>query len=123
MEALESQMREMSSNISAVEAKKVETESELQDAVRKIWILREIIADLERQLQQKKEDEESLLVQISQLKMVIAAQTENQQDLVKQLDAIKMGAESRELNEHINHLQVILVEKFWLFKKRIVYIY
>ncbi|CAL1686349.1 unnamed protein product [Lasius platythorax] len=105
VEALESQMREMSSLMSDTEAKKSEKESELKAAVDKIWVLREIIADLEQQLQAKIEREESLQLQISQLEAVITAQTKNQQDLVQELDAIKSGTENRHLNEQINHLQ------------------
>ena len=106
MEVLESQMREMSSLMSDTEAKKSETESELKAAIDKIWVLREIITDLEQQLQIKTEKEESLQLQINQLETVIAAQTKNQHELVQELDAVKMGSESKQLNEHIIHLQV-----------------
>ncbi|XP_078044390.1 uncharacterized protein LOC144473892 isoform X3 [Augochlora pura] len=105
VEALESQMREMSSLMSDTEAKKIETESELKAAVDKIWVLRDIITDLEQQLQSKSEKEESLQLQIGQLETVIAAQTKNQQELVQELDTVKMGSEIKQLNEHINHLQ------------------
>ncbi|XP_026667954.1 golgin subfamily A member 4-like isoform X3 [Ceratina calcarata] len=105
VEILESQMKEMSSLMSDTEAKKTETESELKAAVDKIWVLREIITDLEYQLQAKTEKEESLKMQISQLETVIAAQTKNQHELVQELDAIKMGSETKQLSEHINHLQ------------------
>ncbi|XP_071554140.1 uncharacterized protein [Temnothorax nylanderi] len=105
VEALESQMREMSSLMSDTEAKKSEKESELKAAVDKIWVLREIITDLEQQLQAKIEKEESLQMQINQLETVITAQTKHQQELVQELDAIKSGSENRHLNEQINHLQ------------------
>ncbi|XP_031829895.1 uncharacterized protein LOC116425825 isoform X3 [Nomia melanderi] len=105
VEALESQMREMSSLVSDTEAKKMETEIELKAAIDKIWVLRDIITDLEQQLQAKTEKEESLQLQISQLETVIAAQTKNQQELVQELDTVKMDNESKHLNEHINHLQ------------------
>ncbi|XP_043797348.1 A-kinase anchor protein 9-like isoform X6 [Apis laboriosa] len=105
VEVLESQMREMSSLMSDTEAKKNETESELKAAIDKIWVLREIITDLEQQLQIKTEKEESLQLQINQLETVIAAQTKNQHELVQELDAVKMGSESKQLNEHIIHLQ------------------
>ncbi|XP_076652760.1 uncharacterized protein LOC143359027 isoform X3 [Halictus rubicundus] len=105
VEALESQMREMSSLMSDTEAKKVETESELKAAIEKIWVLRDIITDLEQQLEVKSEKEESLQLQIGQLETVIAAQTKNQQELVQELDTVKMSIESKQLNEHINHLQ------------------
>ncbi|XP_025266921.1 pericentrin isoform X3 [Camponotus floridanus] len=105
VEALESQVREMSSLMSDTEAKKSEKESELKAAVDKIWVLREIIADLEQQLQVKIEREESLQLQISQLEAVITAQTKNQQDLVQELDTIKSGTENKHLNEQINLLE------------------
>ncbi|KYN07669.1 Pericentrin [Cyphomyrmex costatus] len=105
VEALESQMREMSSLMSDTEAKKSEKESELKAAVDKIWVLRDLIADLEQQLQIKIELEESLQMQIKQLETVITAQTKNQQELVQELDAIKSGSENRHLNEQISHLQ------------------
>lgn len=106
VEALESQMREMSSLVSDTEAKKMETEIELKAAIDKIWVLRDIITDLEQQLHAKTEKEESLQLQISQLETVIAAQTKNQQELVQELDTVKMDNESKHLNEHIIHLQV-----------------
>lgn len=104
-------MREMSSLMSDTEAKKSEKESELKAAVDKIWVLRDIIADLEQQLQAKMEKEESLQMQISQLEAVITVQTKNQQELVQELDAIKSGSENRHLNEQISHLQVSKVSK------------
>ncbi|XP_012524431.1 A-kinase anchor protein 9 isoform X3 [Monomorium pharaonis] len=105
VEALESQMREMSSLMSDTEAKRSEKESELKAAVDKIWVLRDIIGDLEQQLQVKSEKEEALQMQINQLEAVITAQTKNQQELVQELDAIKSGSENRHLSEQINHLQ------------------
>lgn len=111
MEALEFQMREMSSLMSDTEAKKSEKESELKAAVDKIWVLREIITELEQQLQAKIEREESLQMQIAQLEAVITAQSKNQHELVQELDAIKSGSESRHLNEQINHLQVRKMNK------------
>ncbi|XP_076684235.1 uncharacterized protein LOC143377145 isoform X2 [Andrena cerasifolii] len=105
VEALESQMRDLSSLMSDTEAKKTETEVELKAAIDKIWVLREIITDLEQQLQIKTEKDESLQLQIHQLETVIAAQTKNQHELVQELDSVKMSSESKHLNEHINHLQ------------------
>ncbi|XP_046753841.1 centromere-associated protein E-like isoform X2 [Diprion similis] len=105
VEALESQMHEMSSMMSEAEARKSEVESELKAAIDKIWVLRDIITDLEQQVQAKTEREDALQTQINQLEELINVQTKNQQELVQELDAIKMGSENVHLNEHIDHLQ------------------
>ena len=105
MEALESQIREMSSLMSDTEAKKSETESELKAAVDKIWVLRDIITDLEQQVQAKVETEELLQNQIIQLEKLVNAQNRNQQELAQELESIKFGSENVQLNEHIGHLQ------------------
>ena len=99
-------MRDMSSLMAETEAKKIETESELKVAVDKIWVLRDIIVDLEQQIQARIEKEDALVSQIEQLEDVIAAQTKNQHDLAQELDSIKMGGESGQLNDHITHLEV-----------------
>lgn len=104
-------MREMSSLMSDTEAKRSEKENELKAAVDKIWILRDIITDLEQQLQVKTEKEESLQTQINQLETVLTAQTKHQQEIVQELDAIRSGSENRHLSEQINHLQVSKVSK------------
>ena len=98
-------MREMSSLMSDTEAKKLETESELKAAVDKIWVLRDIITDLEQQLQTKLEHEELLQTQIDQLEELISAQNRNQQELAQELESIKSGSENVQLNDHISHLQ------------------
>lgn len=99
-------MREMTSLMSDTEAKKSETENELKVAVDKIWVLRDIIVDLEQQIQAKVEKEDALVSQIEQLEEVIAAQTKNQHELAQELDSIKMGGENSQLNDHITHLEV-----------------
>ncbi|XP_046436296.1 nuclear mitotic apparatus protein 1-like isoform X3 [Neodiprion fabricii] len=105
VEALESQMHEMSSMMSEAEARKSEVESELKAAIDKIWVLRDIITDLEQQVQAKTEREDALQTQINQMEELINVQTKNQQELAQELDAIKMGSENVHLNEHIDHLQ------------------
>lgn len=106
MEALESQMHEMSSMMLEADARKTEVESELKAAIDKIWVLRDIITDLEQQVQAKTQREEALQTQIEQLEELINVQTKNQQELAQELDSIKMGDENVQLNEHIGHLQV-----------------
>lgn len=115
-------MREMASLMSETEAKKAETESELKVAVDKIWVLRDIIVDLEQQIQARIEKEESLIGQIEQLEEVIAAQTKNQHELAQELDAIKMGGENSQLNEHITHLEVSFIFANNIFPRRMIFV-
>ncbi|XP_063990407.1 golgin subfamily A member 4-like isoform X2 [Diachasmimorpha longicaudata] len=108
VEALEHQMREMTSQISDTEQRKTETESELKAAVDKIWVLRDIIMDLEQQIQSKIDQEEVLVSQITHMKEVISSQTITHQELVEELDQLKSGAENIHLLSHISHLQTEL---------------
>jgi predicted nucleic acid-binding Zn-ribbon protein len=99
VETLSSQLREM-------EIKKGETENELKIAVTKIWELREIIRDLDQQVQSRSEKEDILNNQIEHLKEIIVSQTKNQEKLVQELEVVKAGNENNELSDHIGHLQV-----------------
>ena len=92
-----------------METKKIECEHELKDAVDKIWVLREVITDLEQQVQSKSEKEESLQSQIEQYEQVIIEQTKNQQELIQELENLKVKNENNELNDHIDNLQVSLI--------------
>uniref|UniRef100_A0ABD2XID6 Pericentrin/AKAP-450 centrosomal targeting domain-containing protein n=1 Tax=Trichogramma kaykai TaxID=54128 RepID=A0ABD2XID6_9HYME len=98
VEALTVQLREL-------EAKKAETDNELRQALSKIWDLREVIHDLEQQVQSKGEREDILMRQIEQLEEIIVSQTRNQQELSQELEAIRTGNENKQLSDHIGHLQ------------------
>jgi hypothetical protein len=89
-----------------MEIKKGETENELKIAVTKIWELREIIRDLDQQVQSRSEKEDILNNQIEHLKEIIVSQTKNQEKLVQELEVVKAGNENNELSDHIGHLQV-----------------
>ncbi|XP_012282574.1 golgin subfamily A member 4 isoform X1 [Orussus abietinus] len=110
VEALECQLREMSSLRSDAEAKRCEMENELKAVMEKICDLKDIIAARDEQIQAKEEKEEFLMREIEQLREVIAAQSKNQQELVQELDAIKLDGENGQLNEHISHLQEELMK-------------
>ncbi|KAK0086003.1 hypothetical protein PV325_004077 [Microctonus aethiopoides] len=105
VEALESQLREMSSIISETESKRLATEMELKTAVDKIWELREIIVDLELQIQGKLEKETEMTNQIDEMKGIVDAQTRVQQELLQELEANKISVGESQLNDHIIHLQ------------------
>ncbi|KAK0179009.1 hypothetical protein PV327_007836 [Microctonus hyperodae] len=105
VESLESQLREMSSIISETESKRLAMEMELKTAVDKIWELREIIVDLELQIQGKLEKETDMTNQIDQMKDIINSQTKVQHELLQELEANKISVGESQLNDHIIHLQ------------------
>ncbi|XP_043495852.1 A-kinase anchor protein 9-like isoform X7 [Polistes fuscatus] len=96
-----------------LEEQAAEREAERDESVKQINYLQEQLKEREREKERdqritseaKIEREESLQLQITQLEAIITAQTKNQQDLVQELDSIKMGETSRQMNEHITHLQ------------------
>ncbi|XP_057326171.1 pericentrin-like isoform X3 [Microplitis mediator] len=104
VEGLEVQIREMSQTILDFEFKKSAVEEELKSAVDKIWELRDIIVSLETQLESKTEIERNLISQSEQMKEIISSQTQHQQELVQELETLKMGGESTQ-TDHITHLQ------------------
>lgn len=94
----------MSQTILDFELKKSAAEEELKSAVDKIWELRDIIVSLETQLESKTEIERNLISQSEQMKEIISSQTQHQQELVQELETLKMGGESTQ-TDHITHLQ------------------
>ena len=89
-----------------LEVSRAERDAELEEALNKIRDLRNVIADLEHQVQARTEKEDLLNGQIEQLEEVIIAQTKNQQELAQELEVVKSGHENAELSDHIGHLQV-----------------
>ncbi|KZC09212.1 Pericentrin [Dufourea novaeangliae] len=106
VEALESQMREMSSLMSDTEARKTETESELKAAIDKIWVLRDIITDLEQQLQEElrkhKLSSEQFNVNSAALKQMKTELREMQNHLdkrIKDLESVHMCSSNLSLSQ------------------------
>ncbi|XP_074102982.1 uncharacterized protein LOC141530035 isoform X5 [Cotesia typhae] len=104
VEGLEQQIREMSQTIQDLESKKTAVDDELKAAVDKIWELRDIIVSLETQLESKTEIEKHLLNQIEQNKEIISSQSQHNQELVQELETLKLGGENIQ-EDHIIHLQ------------------
>lgn len=89
-----------------LEKKKLEADNELKAAIEKIWDLREVVSDLEQQLQVKNEKYDALQIQVSELEESILFQTQKQKDLVQELENLKTGVENNQLTEQIESLQV-----------------
>lgn len=96
----------MTVHVRELEAKNAKSDNELHQAVSKIYELREVIRDLEQQVQNRAEREDILNGQIEQLEEIIVAQTRNQQELSQELEAIRAGNEHNQFSDHIGHLQV-----------------
>lgn len=99
----------MTAQVHTLESRANQAEGELKVAVSKIWNLREIIRNLEQEVQSRAEREEVFGSQIKQLEDVIDAQTKNQHELVQELEIMKSGSENNHLSDHIGHLQVFRI--------------
>lgn len=91
MERLETQMREMSILMAQSEAKKTEVESELKEAIDKIWVLRDIIRDLESQIEIHSKAELDLKNVATQLQNKIKEQVKYNEELICELDGFRTG--------------------------------
>lgn len=99
------QMREMTKLIEASEQKREEVENERKEAVDKIWVLRDIIRDLEFQIETKNEVETQLKKLVAELEEVIEQQTKSVDDLNRQLEECKGDADAHLLKERIVYLE------------------
>lgn len=98
-------MREMSRLIEENETRQQEIEAERQEAVEKIHVLRDIIRDLEGQVEAKAESEAALRSVIIELENVVKQQNKTNVELSKQLEGLKGVPDEKEFREHIAHLE------------------
>ncbi|GJQ85464.1 hypothetical protein Trydic_g23887 [Trypoxylus dichotomus] len=105
VEQLELQMREMTKLIELGEQKREEVENERKEAVDKIWVLRDIIRDLEYQVEAKTEVETELKRLVGELEDVIGQQTRAIDESNRQLEACKGDADAHLLKERIVYLE------------------
>lgn len=105
MERLEGQMREMSTLMAESEKKKSEVESELKEAIDKIWVLRDIIRDLESQIELQVKEETNLKNIAAQLQDKIRDQVKYNEVLTTELASLRGVKHNDELNEHILKLE------------------
>jgi len=65
---------------------------ELKAAVDKIWVLRDIIGELENQLEAKSQHEATLLQQLRELQVILQQQSKTQQELTEELDSLRLDS-------------------------------
>lgn len=105
VEQLEHQMRDMTKLMDENEAKTKEIEAERQEAIDKIFVLRDIIRDLEGQVETKNESEAELKAVIAELEEVIKQQIKTVEELNRQVEDVRSGAELQHLKDHIRQLE------------------
>ncbi|XP_049849685.1 A-kinase anchor protein 9-like isoform X10 [Schistocerca gregaria] len=105
VEALEVQLKETHLLHSEETSRKEEIEGELKAAVDKIWVLREIITELEHQVEQRSQRETELEQRVESLQAILEQQTQNHQRLAEELDSLRIDSGSIELTQHINRLE------------------
>lgn len=97
-------MRDMSKLIEENEFKHNEIEGEKKEAIEKIFVLRDIIRDLESQIEVKAATESELRNLISELEEIIKQQNKNNEELNRHLNSVKNISEA-EHKEHLEHLE------------------
>ncbi|XP_075979991.1 uncharacterized protein LOC142979119 isoform X2 [Anticarsia gemmatalis] len=89
VEQLETQTREMNQIIAELETRKASTDDELKASEEKITLLRDIIANLESQLEQKTAHESEILEQLEQMKKTIDERDGKMRTLLGELESMK----------------------------------
>ncbi|KAJ8715324.1 hypothetical protein PYW08_005305 [Mythimna loreyi] len=89
VEQLEAQTREMNQIISELETRKASTDDELKASEEKITLLRDIIANLEIQLEQKTVHETEILEELKQMKNTIEERDSKMRTLVGELESLR----------------------------------
>ncbi|XP_066992619.2 golgin subfamily A member 4 isoform X2 [Anabrus simplex] len=105
VEALELQGKEALALQQETIAQKEHLESELKEAVDKIWILREIITDLEGQVESKSKREAALEQQLQEMRNLLTEQTNTHQQLADELESVRSEMGAADLLRHVAHLE------------------
>lgn len=98
-------MREMTALMAECESKKTDVENELKEAIDKIWVLRDIIIDLEKQIEDKTKTEVELKNIVTQLEDKIREEARQNAEFNQQIEALKCCAEENQYNEIIRKLE------------------
>ncbi|KAH9632393.1 hypothetical protein HF086_011893 [Spodoptera exigua] len=89
VEQLEAQTREMNQIIAELETRKTSTDNELKASEEKVSLLRDIIANLENQLEQKTTHENEILEQLEEMKNTIEERDSKMRTLLGELESLK----------------------------------
>jgi chromosome segregation ATPase len=102
---LELQVKDATSLQKDFDLKKEELEMESKATVDKICVLRDIIGELENQLEAKSQHEATLLQQLRDLQVILEQQSKTQQELTEELDSLRLDSGKSQLTERIIYLE------------------
>ncbi|XP_053610633.1 golgin subfamily A member 4-like isoform X4 [Plodia interpunctella] len=102
VEQLETQTREMNQIINELEARKASADEELKATEEKITLLRDIIANLENQLEAKTNHETEILAQLEEMRKTIDDRDSKMRAVLGELESLK--------SEQINNSEVTCVK-------------
>lgn len=86
---METQAREMNQMIADLENRKSSVDEELKSSEEKVTLLRDIIANLENQLEQKSARETKVLEQLEEMKRTIDERDDKMRELVGELESLR----------------------------------
>uniref|UniRef100_A0A8D8VMS7 Pericentrin/AKAP-450 centrosomal targeting domain-containing protein n=1 Tax=Cacopsylla melanoneura TaxID=428564 RepID=A0A8D8VMS7_9HEMI len=118
---LEQQLEEAQKQIKIISEEKQSSEENLSEAKAKIWELREIVSNLEKELATSRENEAALASKINEWEELFDKQMQAHQDLVVEFETVKQNVKSQGMNEamelplqDISGLHQIKTQILWL---------
>lgn len=105
METMELQVKEMTTILSDNDEKKLKLETELKASIDKIFVLREIISELETQIESKTLNEHVYCEKVKELEFYIATQSKANDTLHQELESIKSDVDIKGYTEKVANLE------------------
>lgn len=102
---MENQLKEMAVLVSDYEEKKSRLEDDLKASIDKIYVLREIITDLESQVETKTVNERVLQSKLDELDQVVVGQTRTNELLQHEVESLKLEVDGQGYGEKIADLE------------------
>lgn len=102
---MEIQIKEMTSVVTEYEGQISKLENDLKASIDKIYVLREIITDLESQIETKNQAEHAFHEKIQELETYIHNQNKTAESLQHEVESLKIDLDGRGYNEKISNLE------------------
>lgn len=102
---MENQLKDMGTLVTDYEEKKVKLEFDLKASIDKIYVLREIISELEQQIERKTTNEMNLQSKIDEMEEYLGTQNRQNESLQNEVESMKFEVDSRGDKERIAHLE------------------